>query len=83
MFDLIVLAGFILQIVNLNEQGKGNIHYGLMIVVYLLFAISEAWVAVADGRTSYWLFVSLSSFGALQGMRGYVRTKNLFVRKPL
>jgi hypothetical protein len=81
MFDLIVLVGFLLQVVNLSEQGRGKIHYPLMIVVYSCFAVSEGWVAMADDRTSYWLFVSLSSFGVLQGIRGYVRTKNLFNRK--
>lgn len=79
-FDLIVVLAFVLQLVNLHEIGKGEIHYPLMIVIYSLFAISEGWVAVADSRHSYWLFVSLSTFGALQGVRGYVRTKNLYNR---
>lgn len=81
IFDAIVVTAFLLQIVNLHAIGKGNINYLLMIAIYSLFAVSEGWVAVADGRHSYWLFVSLSTFGALMGIRGYVRTKGLLYRK--
>lgn len=75
LFDLIVVAAFVLQIYNLSELGRGRIRYLLMIIVYSLFAITEGWVAIVDNRWSYWMFVLLSSFGALQGVRGYVRTR--------
>jgi hypothetical protein len=83
LFDTIVLLGCSLQIVNMWEIGRGRIHYLLMMVIYSLFAISEGWVAVEDNRTAYWLFVALSAFGALQGARGYVRTKNLYNRRTV
>ena len=80
ILDAIVATAFILRIVDLRELGKGNIRYLLMIVIYLLFATAEAWVAIEDERRSYWLFVSLSLYGAIQGLKGYVRERqNIFV----
>jgi hypothetical protein len=75
-FDCIVMAAFVLQVYNLRELGQGRIHYLVMVGIYGLFAASEAWVAVVDDRWSYWLFVALSSYGALQGVQGWLRTKN-------
>jgi len=72
-FDLIVTAGVLLEVYNLYLLGQGHIHYPIMIMVFTLFAISEAWVAIADNRKSYWLFVALSIFGVIQGVTGYVR----------
>lgn len=82
ILDLIVGAAFVLQVYNLYEIGKGKIHYLLMVCIYLLFAVAEAWVAIADDRTSYWMFVSLSVFGAIQGVKGYVREReNIYARR--
>lgn len=75
LFDCIVAAAFVLQIYNLRELGQGRIHYLVMVSIYLLFAISEAWVAVVDDRWSYWMFVTLSSYGAIQGVKGWLRTR--------
>jgi len=72
-FDMLVGSAFVLQVYNLYALGQGHIHYGVMVCIYGLFAISEAWVAIADNRKSYWLFVALSTFGAIQGVIGYVR----------
>lgn len=81
IFDVIVVTSFILQVYNLYELGRGKIHYLLMIMICLLFAAAEAWVAIADERHSYWMYVSLSIFGALQGVRGYVREKgNIYIK---
>lgn len=74
-FDCIVMAAFILQVYNLRELGQGRIHYLVMVVIYGLFAASEAWVAIVDDRLSYWLFVALSSYGALQGVKGWLRER--------
>ena len=82
ILDVIVSAAFVLQVYNLRELGKGNIRYLLMIVIYSLFAIAEAWVAIFDSRISYWLFVSLSLYGASQGVKGYVREReNIFIKR--
>jgi hypothetical protein len=76
LFDCIVAAAFFLQIYNLRELGQGRIHYLVMVAIYALFATSEAWVAIVDDRWSYWMFVALSSYGALQGVKGWLRTRN-------
>lgn len=70
--DIVVAAAFILQIYNLRELGRGRIHYLLMVGIYSLFAVAEAWVAIVDQRNSYWLFVGLSTYGALQGVKGHM-----------
>ena len=75
LFDCIVATAFVLQIYNLRELGQGRIHYLVMVSIYVLFAASEAWVAIVDDRGSYWMFVILSSYGALQGVKGYVRDR--------
>ena len=87
ILDAVVGAAFLLQIYNLRELGRGRIHYLLMVVIYSLFAVAEAWVAIEDSRHSYWLFVALSTYGAFQGFRGYAITKGwtfkwLKKRKP-
>jgi hypothetical protein len=72
-FDMIVASACLLQVYNLYALGQGHINYGVMVLIYGLFAVSEAWVAVVDNRKSYWLFVALSTFGAIQGTIGYVK----------
>lgn len=62
ILDVIIVAAFLLQMLNYVILGRGRVNKPLFITVLLLFCVSESILAVKQ-TPALWLYVALNLWG--------------------
>lgn len=79
IFTTICVVAFLLQVWQLTQIGRGKLRYGLMIIVYSMYAYIELHIALASPEMRPVLLFGLLNFWAIiQGIRGWAREHTEF-----